>query len=202
MGQELRCTGRLGEQVSEGRAYLETEELLFRGDFRLVIPLKDVAGVEAHEGWLTVTWPAGEAAFELGRHAPRWREKILHPPSLLDKLGVKPHHRVCVMGVEESSFRPLLRESGVAALSDEPVADADLIFYGAENLDALDGVQELPEFLSKAGALWIVAPKGKRYIRETDVLAAGQRAGLVDVKVARFSATHTAHKFVIPLGRR
>jgi hypothetical protein len=158
MGQELRCTGRLGEQVSEGRAYLETEELLFRGDFRLVIPLKDVAGVEAHEGWLTVTWPAGEAAFELGRHAPRWREKILHPPSLLDKLGVKPHHRVCVMGVEESSFRPLLRESGVAALSDEPVADADL--------------------------------------------TAGQRAGLVDVKVARFSATHTAHKFVIPLGRR
>jgi hypothetical protein len=34
------------------------------------------------------------------------------------------------------------------------------------------------------------------------VMRAGQAAGLVDVKVVSFSATHTAEKFVIPLRAR
>jgi hypothetical protein len=33
-------------------------------------------------------------------------------------------------------------------------------------------------------------------------MAAGKAAGLVDVKVVRFSETHTAEKFVIPKSRR
>lgn len=33
-------------------------------------------------------------------------------------------------------------------------------------------------------------------------MAAGKEAGLVDVKVARFSETLTAEKFVIPVQRR
>lgn len=33
-------------------------------------------------------------------------------------------------------------------------------------------------------------------------MAAGKEAGLVDIKVVRFSETHTALKFVIPLARR
>ena len=34
------------------------------------------------------------------------------------------------------------------------------------------------------------------------ILAARKAAGLVDVKVARFPETHTAHKFAIPRARR
>mgnify|MGYP006170174075 CR=1 FL=1 len=37
---------------------------------------------------------------------------------------------------------------------------------------------------------------------EADVMAAGKAAGLVDVKVVRFSATHTAEKLVIPVTKR
>jgi hypothetical protein len=48
----------------------------------------------------------------------------------------------------------------------------------------------------------VVAPRGSRDVREADVLAGGKSAGLVDVKVVRFSQTHTAHKFVIPVSRR
>jgi hypothetical protein len=33
-------------------------------------------------------------------------------------------------------------------------------------------------------------------------MTAGKRAGLVDVKVVSFSATHTAEKFVIPRADR
>ncbi len=34
------------------------------------------------------------------------------------------------------------------------------------------------------------------------VMRAGRAAGLVDVKVVGFSATHTAQKFVIPVAAR
>jgi hypothetical protein len=56
--------------------------------------------------------------------------------------------------------------------------------------------------LKPAGALWVVRPKGRREITESDVMAAGKAAGLVDVKVVSFSDTHTAEKFVIPVAQR
>jgi hypothetical protein len=45
-------------------------------------------------------------------------------------------------------------------------------------------------------------PKGSDAISERDVMTAGKAAGLVDVKVVRFSDTHTAEKYVIPAGKR
>jgi hypothetical protein len=56
--------------------------------------------------------------------------------------------------------------------------------------------------LKRNGAIRVVYPKGRKDITENDVRQAGLRAGLVDVKVARFSETHTALKFVIPVRRR
>ncbi len=53
-----------------------------------------------------------------------------------------------------------------------------------------------------ATALWIVYPKGQKCITENDVLSAGRKAGMKDVKVVGFSPTHTALKFVIPLSQR
>jgi len=50
--------------------------------------------------------------------------------------------------------------------------------------------------------MWIVYPKGQKHITEEDVLGAGRKAGLVDVKVVGFSATHTALKFVVPVSSR
>ena len=60
----------------------------------------------------------------------------------------------------------------------------------------------LLQALKSDGALWIVYPKGKQEIKEVDVLAAGRAAGLVDVKVVKFSDTHTALKFVRPKAER
>ena len=37
MGKELNCSVRFGKQQSEGKALLETSEILFRGEFRLKI---------------------------------------------------------------------------------------------------------------------------------------------------------------------
>jgi hypothetical protein len=50
--------------------------------------------------------------------------------------------------------------------------------------------------------VWAIYPKGRRELSEDTVRAAGRRAGLVDVKVVRFSETLGALKLVIPRARR
>jgi len=47
-----------------------------------------------------------------------------------------------------------------------------------------------------------VYPKGQKQITENDVIAAGRKSGLKDVKVVGFSPTHTGLKFVIPVEKR
>ena len=48
----------------------------------------------------------------------------------------------------------------------------------------------------------MIRPKGTKAITEAATMAAGKAAGLVDVKVVKFSETHTAEKFVIPVAAR
>jgi hypothetical protein len=45
-------------------------------------------------------------------------------------------------------------------------------------------------------------PARVKTITQADVMAAGKAAGLVDVKVVKFSDTHTAEKFVIRVADR
>jgi len=76
------------------------------------------------------------------------------------------------------------------------------IFLSAETRDALGEVRKIAGKLKGSAALWVVYPKGQQSITETDVIAAGRKAGLKDVKVVCFSATHTALKFIIPVEKR
>src|ERR1044071_1409968 len=101
MGSESQCTVRFGDQRSEGKAQLETDHLIFRGTFRLNIPRKAITKLDASDGALRVTFPDGTAVFELGPTAAKWADKIRNPPSLIDKLGVKPGMRVAVLGVDD-----------------------------------------------------------------------------------------------------
>lgn len=52
------------------------------------------------------------------------------------------------------------------------------------------------------GAIWVITPKGRKDMRDIEVIAAGKAAGLTDNKVVGFSATHTSQRFCIPLGKR
>ena len=78
----------------------------------------------------------------------------------------------------------------------------DLIFFGVQHRDALARLSTLAGLIKPDGAVWIVRPKGRKDVTEAETMAAGKRAGLVDIKVVSFSETHTAEKFVIPVARR
>src|SRR6266436_1535702 len=104
MGQEKGCRARFGKQASAGKALLETSEILFRGDFRLKIPFSTIKSVKAANGELRVETPEGLAVFQLSDAAEKWRDKILHPKSRMEKLGVKPGAKVSLFGDLEAEF--------------------------------------------------------------------------------------------------
>jgi len=202
MGLEAVCVARYGESVSEGKALLESEDLRFRGDFRLTIPFTEMRSVAADGGELAVAFGGGLAVFELGAAAERWADRIQNPRQLIDKLDVRPDSRVAILGLNDASFLAQLRDRTSFVLQHSLAPGLHLIFLRADSLDALERLDALEPFLRRDGAIWVLAPKGRRQISETAILNAGRAAGYVDVKVASFSATQTAHKFVIPKERR
>lgn len=202
MGQEAQCTARFGRQVSGGKALLETDALIFRGLFRLAIRYKEITSVRAKDGNLVVRFSGGLATFDLGAKAERWAEAIRSPKSLIDKLGIKPGASVAVLGVPDPEFARQLRARTSSITDRRGVKDADAVILGVTRAADLRRLESLVHAIKPEGAIWVVHPKGVETVREADVLAAGKPAGLVDVKVVRFSETHTAHKFVIPVARR
>ena len=193
MGQELDCTLRYRQRILAGKAYLETAYILFRGEERLKIPFEHLTGVHAAGGILKLEFAEGPAFFELGAAAEKWARKILHPPTRLEKLGVKPGLAIVVEGELDAGF---LREIGELAGAK---AKADLLFFAAQKTADLARIAKLKTRLKPRGGLWVVYPKGVTAIREIEVIEAGRAAGLKDNKVASFSPTHTALRFALPV---
>jgi hypothetical protein len=199
MGQELDCRIRYQKRSLTGRAHLETDHLLFRGEERIKVLFKDLTAVKAGAGVLKLEFPGGPAEFELGAAAEKWAHKILHPPSRLDKLGVKPGLSARLIGPFEDGFAAEVAAAGVTTGSK---GKQDLLFFAAETTADLAKVAKLAGDLQPAGGLWVIYPKGVPAIREIQVIEAGRAAGLKDVKVASFSTSHTGLKFVIPVAAR
>jgi hypothetical protein len=202
MGYQAECTARYEGRTAEGKASLETADLVFRGPFRVVVPLKEVTAATVARGWLTLTFGASTVALHLHESAQKWADKILHPPSRLQKLGVKPGMVVAAVGVGDRGFLKEVEDQGARIAARAGSGMADILFYAADRREALERLRTLSGRIKPNGALWVIRPKGHPDISEGDVMAAGKRAGLVDVKVVSFSATHTAEKFVIPVAKR
>ena len=114
---------------------------------------------------------------------------------------MKEGQQVDLIDVADAEIRELLARRRIP-FAEMSRPGSDLVLLGVERIEDLDRLAELRASIARDGAVWVVAPKGGREPREAQVLEAGKRAGLVDVKVARFSETHTAHKFVIPRDQR
>lgn len=198
MGQETTCTLEHEGRSSEGRAFFETDEIIFRGTFRLVIKLNQIDDVFADDGVLSVSWAGNTAKFDLGRAAEKWADKIANPPTVMDKLGLKANQKVAVLGFDDDVFaKDVETVTGVKPLG-RAGAGLDVVFLAAPDRKPLRRFPALRKAIAPDGAVWVIRPKGSDRISENDVLTAGREAGLYDVKVVRFSDTHTAQRFVIP----
>lgn len=124
-----------------------------------------------------------------------------HRP-LLDKLGIKADQTIAVIEVDDPSFLNDLRSRVPVFSSGTPRNRTNVVLFSAESLSDLAHLKSFTNTIDRNGANWVVHPKGQSHIREVDVILAGRAAGLVDNKVCRFSDTHTALRFVIPLTKR
>lgn len=206
MGLETNCQLRLGRSSFAGRAHVDSLAFTFRGETRLDVPLSTVrAAKTGRDGALVVQHGSGEFALALGSDtlAAKWADKLLHPPSLCDKLGLKPGQRIAILGVDDAAFiRDVTARVGAPPLAGA-TKDLDVILFATETPAALAQLPALKKRLQSAGALWIVARKGKAAtVKDAEIRLAARQAGLVDNKTCSFSDTHTALRLVIPLAAR
>jgi hypothetical protein len=202
VGHEVACKVRIDGKMHDARALLETDEIIIRADRRVVVPVRNVKSVDASGDELHVRWETHEASFAIGEaNARKWAERIRNPKSRIDKLGVKPGQRISVIGVDDREIIAELTARG-ADVSSRARELTVAIFFGANDNKDLARISALKSSLAPAGAIWVIRPKGQKAITEIATMSAGRAAGLVDVKVVKFSDTHTAEKFVIPVTRR
>jgi hypothetical protein len=204
MGYDASCTLTFEGKTARGTAWLEHKDLVFRGPTRLAIPLATIKSATARDGALHVRFGDRSATFAIGAAAEKWAARITNPPSRLDKLGVKEGMSIAAIAIGDDAFADEVKRRGAKLVrsitaSSQPV---DAIFYAANHRDALTRLAALSKSIQPNGAIWVVRPKGRPEITESETMAAGKRAGLVDVKVVSFSETHTAEKFVIPVAKR
>jgi hypothetical protein len=122
---------------------------------------------------------------------------------LLDKLGVKPGSKVAIADLDDREFIALLRERTTDIVRGRPRSLVDLVFMGARDAKDLRRLKDIKRWIEPNGAIWVVRQKGPgAAIKDTDVIAAGLAAGLVDNKIASFSDTQGAMRLVYRLRDR
>jgi hypothetical protein len=200
VGREATGTARTGGGTGRAKILLETDEVILRGEVRARVPFRTLTAVEPGPAGLRLAWPDGEAIVELSEaEAARWADRIANPSSLLDKLGVKDGTTVVVLDVDDGAFQTELAGRAVKVRKAGP---AEVVVWGLDEPSDLSRLPSLIDWIRPAGALWAVWAKGRKELNENHVRDAALEAGLVDVKVARFSATHSALKLVVPKAKR
>jgi hypothetical protein len=199
MGLEAECTVRVGRKTSVGTAILESERLVFRGEFRLDIPFEAMREVAADGSALVVKTDEQEARFELGAQvADRWMRLIKETKGLFEKLEVGPGSRVAVVDIHDGVFLTALRERTAGVAEGRVPQGAPVIFLGAETKDALRKIQLLRARMVDTGVIWIIRPKASKAISEADIAEALRTSGMAETKTVAFSRSHVAHRCIIP----
>ena len=120
MGREHTCEASYNRERGEGKALLETDEVVFRGAFRARVTFASVTGITVRAGALSLKTAGGTLTLHLGEYAEQWAEKIRNPPSRIEKLGVKSGLSVSVLGLDDDeAFLDEVRER-TAKVSNRP----------------------------------------------------------------------------------
>ncbi len=117
-------------------------------------------------------------------------------------MGAKPGLKTVLLGIKDPNLANELGVRGVEFSSGRLRRGTDLVFLGVESFKDLDKLGRCRQHIVSNGVVWVVYPKGQKALTRNDVIAAGEPAGMVDVKIVSFSDTHTGLKFVIPKDQR
>lgn len=209
MGYETKCRARVDDRSGHVReadatVLLETDELVVRGEARIKIPRTSIERVTVRAGVLTVTSPAAVVSLTLGADAAaKWRARIEEPPKrLIDKLDVKPGAKVWLFAVHDETLISQLAERTDSLSTGKSAKGCDVVFVGVEAERDLNRIARALDATVPNGAVWVIHRKGPTGVADTTIYGKAKELGLVYIKVARVSETHTAEKLVRPRDKR
>ncbi len=188
MGRQAEVLVKLDGHCQESLALLETDFLRLSAPHHVTVRFADITQCEAVNGWLTLQFGSRRADLHLGPKAEVWQKAILSPPTLLDKLGVKPNTTFTTHGFEDLTFL-----EGAATTDEGPF---DIVLLNVKDNAGLKDIRAVRRFIAPKGALWIVYPRGSKTLPESLIRAEAISQEWVDTKTCRFDETRTALKFM------
>jgi hypothetical protein len=208
VGYETKCRVRVVEngaaREADATVFLETDELVVRGDARVRIKRGEIQRVTRRAGVVTVTGPAAVVTLTLGEPAAeRWQTKLGQPPKqLIDKLDVKPGAAVWLIGTHDAALRAQLAQRTEHVSQASTAKNRDVVFVEVRGDADLARIERANAAIADHGAIWVIHPKGPTGVADTTIFAKAKALGLTYTKVARVSDTLTAEKLVRPVASR
>ncbi len=191
MGREATVVGTWQGQSGPGKATLETDFVRFSGPFRVRLTFAACHNIDVDGPWLRFTTADAVLALELGEpDATRWLDRIRNPPSLAQKLGLKPGRPV-----RRAGPLPPEVEAELARLKIPAAPDAPVILLGLTLPGGLGALDEAAASVAPGLDIWVFFEKGRKDVTATDVIMRGRVLGLTDTKVCRVSDTMTGQRF-------
>ncbi|MEQ1756551.1 MAG: hypothetical protein ABL973_20715 [Micropepsaceae bacterium] len=198
MGNEALVEYANGRERAQVKAHLDGQALELRGGRKLRVPLTTIAKAEVDGDRLRIETASTKFTLQLGaKDAALWARKILNPPSLATKLGVKADRTVLLVGkLPPEIVAAAMETAGVTKVASMPVKlGADITVLALEPTREAATISAAAKKLRAGKALWLVYQKGQAFNGDL-VIAASRAAGLKDTKVARISETHSGLRFI------
>jgi hypothetical protein len=197
MGREAICDCIFGDTTAEVKAFLESDELVLRGDIRMRAPLHALRDVRVESESLCFNLGEHPIQLRLGATAAKsWAKKInTLPPSLADKLGITGKTVRTIGAISDRSLDSALNAAALVR-SRNP----DLIIACIDTPESLTTtLRETKAQLARSIPIWLVYRKGRGHPLDESAIRTTLRArGLMDTKVASISAELTALRFNCP----
>lgn len=198
MGNEALVEYACGRERLQVKAHLDSQALELRGGKKLRLPLSGITKAIASGDQLKIEAASVKFTLHLGnREAAIWAKKILNPPSLASKLGIKPDRDVMLVG----SLPPEIGTAAAEAKSATKVTklpaklSADIALLALAPGKEASVISAAATRLEPGKALWLVYEKGYAFNGDK-VIATARASSLKDTKVARISETHAALRFI------
>ncbi len=200
MGREATIDYVSGKEFAKVRAHLDSMALQLSGGKKLIVPLSDVRKATPVGDELRIETKTAKFALHLGaKDAASWAKKILNPPSLADKLGIKPGMAVLTIGQRIAEVDEALAKDAKAnhsaTIALAKLRAAALAILTLEPETAAKQIDTAAKALGPSTALWLVYRKGTKPNGD-DIIMLARKAGLKDTKVARISDAHAALRFI------
>ncbi|GAA0750576.1 hypothetical protein LRH25_19990 [Ideonella azotifigens] len=193
MGRVVLCYGSLGPDKGEVQAMLEGHAILLKGDFKAKLAVAELQDLRTQEDLLVAHTRQGPLALALGeKEAALWLKKILHPPSLADKLGVSEGLAVHL----QQAHAELKRVLDPVAPNYVPLAQAQLAFIVVDTAQDLTALKALAKAKPEGCQLWVLRRKGAAAeVKESEIMALTRAAGLAPSKTSAWSDTYAADRY-------